>query len=277
MENALLVGLSRQMALGRELDVVANNIANINTTGFKADSSLFEEYPDAGRARRRFAGNDRRVSFVQRPRHLASTCARAPIAAHRQSARRRHRRQRLLRRCRRRAASATPATARCRSTPPASSSPATAIRCSATAGPITFQTTDHDVTISPTARSACAKATARPIAQRGKLQLVAFANPQQLQKDGASTFRAPAGVQPAAGAPTPRVVQGAIEKSNVRARRRNDAHDRDHPQPTPRSPACCSSRATSAATRIAAARRRPGLMRVRSISHACASTPQRPA
>ena len=44
MENALLVGLSRQMALGRELEVVANNIANINTTGFKADNSLFEEF-----------------------------------------------------------------------------------------------------------------------------------------------------------------------------------------------------------------------------------------
>ena len=35
MQNALLVGLSRQVALGRELDVIANNIANLNTTGFK--------------------------------------------------------------------------------------------------------------------------------------------------------------------------------------------------------------------------------------------------
>ena len=32
----------------RELDVVANNIANINTTGYKADGSLFEEYPQLG-------------------------------------------------------------------------------------------------------------------------------------------------------------------------------------------------------------------------------------
>ena len=44
MENMLLIGLSRQMALRRELDVVANNIANLNTTGFKADGHLFEEY-----------------------------------------------------------------------------------------------------------------------------------------------------------------------------------------------------------------------------------------
>ena len=35
MENALLVGLSRQMALSHELDVVANNIANIDTTGLQ--------------------------------------------------------------------------------------------------------------------------------------------------------------------------------------------------------------------------------------------------
>ena len=40
MENMLLVGLSRQMTLEQQLDVVAN----INTTGFKADRSLFEEY-----------------------------------------------------------------------------------------------------------------------------------------------------------------------------------------------------------------------------------------
>ena len=44
MQNALLVGLSRQVALARELDVVANNIANLNTTGFKGDGAVFEEY-----------------------------------------------------------------------------------------------------------------------------------------------------------------------------------------------------------------------------------------
>ncbi|MGH6676729.1 MAG: flagellar basal body protein, partial [Xanthobacteraceae bacterium] len=30
MENALLVGLSRQMALTHDIDIVANNIANID-------------------------------------------------------------------------------------------------------------------------------------------------------------------------------------------------------------------------------------------------------
>ncbi len=65
MENALLVGLSRQVALQRELDVVSNNIANLNTTGFKADGNLFEEYLMPGAREGGFKGNDGRVSFVQ--------------------------------------------------------------------------------------------------------------------------------------------------------------------------------------------------------------------
>lgn len=44
MENAQLIGLSRQIGLQRQMDVVANNMANLNTTGFKAESLLFEEY-----------------------------------------------------------------------------------------------------------------------------------------------------------------------------------------------------------------------------------------
>ena len=45
--------------------------------------------------------------------------------------------------------------------------------------------------------------------------MVTFANPQQLQKDGASTFSAPADTQPQP-ATTGAFIQGAIEKSNVR-------------------------------------------------------------
>ena len=131
MENALLVGLSRQMALSHELDIVANNIANINTTGYKADNTLFAQYlmPDARDDD--FTGNDRRISFVDRPRQLDQFRPRRAFSAP------------AIRstspstatptsRCRRRAASATPATARFRSARPASSSPAKAIRCSAT-------------------------------------------------------------------------------------------------------------------------------------------------
>ncbi len=35
MENAALIGLSRQIALGRELDVIANNMANVSTNGYR--------------------------------------------------------------------------------------------------------------------------------------------------------------------------------------------------------------------------------------------------
>jgi flagellar basal-body rod protein FlgF len=43
MENPLYIGLSRQIALQRQLDVVGNNIANMNTVGFRADRMLFAE------------------------------------------------------------------------------------------------------------------------------------------------------------------------------------------------------------------------------------------
>jgi len=44
MENALLIGLSRQMALSHQMDVVANNMANLNTPGYKSESLKFEEF-----------------------------------------------------------------------------------------------------------------------------------------------------------------------------------------------------------------------------------------
>lgn len=47
MDNALYVGLSRQLTLRRELDIVANNIANMDTTGFKVESLMVETEPAA--------------------------------------------------------------------------------------------------------------------------------------------------------------------------------------------------------------------------------------
>jgi len=38
MNNALYVGLSRQLTLKRQLDVIANNISNTDTVGFKVES-----------------------------------------------------------------------------------------------------------------------------------------------------------------------------------------------------------------------------------------------
>jgi flagellar basal-body rod protein FlgF len=40
MDNAIYVGLSRQMLLQRELDITANNLANVDTAGFKFESLM---------------------------------------------------------------------------------------------------------------------------------------------------------------------------------------------------------------------------------------------
>ena len=44
MDNALLLSLSNQMVARRTMEVISNNIANMNTTGFKRESPVFEEY-----------------------------------------------------------------------------------------------------------------------------------------------------------------------------------------------------------------------------------------
>nr|MCU0818493.1 flagellar basal body protein [Beijerinckiaceae bacterium] len=44
MENVLLIALSRQTALRREMDVIANNVANVNTNGFKRRISESREF-----------------------------------------------------------------------------------------------------------------------------------------------------------------------------------------------------------------------------------------
>ncbi|WIY54498.1 flagellar basal-body rod protein FlgF [Devosia sp. YIM 151766] len=65
MENAQLIGLSRQIALQRQMDVVAHNVANINTTGFKAEQILFEEYVMPVARDRTFPNMDQPLSYVQ--------------------------------------------------------------------------------------------------------------------------------------------------------------------------------------------------------------------
>lgn len=44
MENATYVALSSQLALQRQMDVLANNIANLSTPAFKGERMLFAEY-----------------------------------------------------------------------------------------------------------------------------------------------------------------------------------------------------------------------------------------
>jgi flagellar basal-body rod protein FlgF len=45
MDNTMYVGLSKQILLQRELDIVANNLANVDTTGFKVESLISATSP----------------------------------------------------------------------------------------------------------------------------------------------------------------------------------------------------------------------------------------
>ena len=51
MDNTNYIALSRQMALWKQMDILSNNMANMNTSGFKQDQALFASYmvktPDA--------------------------------------------------------------------------------------------------------------------------------------------------------------------------------------------------------------------------------------
>lgn len=62
MENAILVAMSHQLANRRTMDVVANNLANMNTTGFKAENVIFEQIIQEVDADTQAA---REIAFVQ--------------------------------------------------------------------------------------------------------------------------------------------------------------------------------------------------------------------
>jgi len=64
MDNTLLVSLSQQLAAYQSMDVIANNIANLSTPGFRREEQTFHEYveqlpPESGQS----AGQS--LSFVQ--------------------------------------------------------------------------------------------------------------------------------------------------------------------------------------------------------------------
>lgn len=44
MENSIYVGLSGQVALQEKMALIANNVANINTPGFRGQNAVFHEY-----------------------------------------------------------------------------------------------------------------------------------------------------------------------------------------------------------------------------------------
>jgi flagellar basal-body rod protein FlgF len=44
MENTIYLGLARQMVLKDNMDIIANNVANVNTPGYRAQNLLFAEH-----------------------------------------------------------------------------------------------------------------------------------------------------------------------------------------------------------------------------------------
>lgn len=58
MENTTYVALSRQMVLERQMDVVANNLANMSTPAYKAEDLIFVEYVTE-------SDDGQTISFVQ--------------------------------------------------------------------------------------------------------------------------------------------------------------------------------------------------------------------
>jgi len=64
MDNMLLVSLSHQLAAYRSMDVIANNLANMSTPGFKGESVKFQEFVSNLHSAEGETG-PKTVSFVQ--------------------------------------------------------------------------------------------------------------------------------------------------------------------------------------------------------------------
>jgi flagellar basal-body rod protein FlgF len=215
MENLALIGLSRQISLSRELEVVANNIANIDTTGFKSDGSVFHEFLMPTARHGGFQGNDQRLSYVhdRATWHDFSTgptkATGAPLDVSIEGDAffvvQTPRGERYTR----------AGSFQINATGELVTS--TGDRVLGDGGPIQFQATDSNVEINPdgsiTVRESGNSTSDSP---RGKLRLVRFDAVATLLKDTGATFRAPDGTAPQAPDARTRVIQGAIEKSNVR-------------------------------------------------------------
>jgi flagellar basal-body rod protein FlgF len=206
MENTLLVGLSRQEALRRSLDVISNNVANMNTTGFKADGLVLEEFTMPSARESSGAGVGRRISYVT---------DRATWHDHRQGVIQQTgnpldvaiedrgfltvQTPRGERYTRNGALQINAAGELVTSE---------GLRVQGEQGPITLQPQDRGIMIGRDGTITTSGGN------RGRLRVVDFAQPGRLQKDGSTLFQAPAGVAPQP-LPQARVQQGALEKSNV--------------------------------------------------------------
>lgn len=205
MENALLIGLSRQTALGRELDVIANNVANVNTNGFKAREARFREYLMPTARADAFPQPDQQLSYVidaGTPLDLSAGSVEMtnnPLnAAIRGDAF---------------FAVQTPAGERYTRNGAFEIDGQGRLVTSdghlvlGQSGPITVGTQEMNVSIAPDG------AVLTSQGERGRIRLVRFNAPQALNNVGANLF---ASTEAAQAAPEARVQPGAIERSNVK-------------------------------------------------------------
>ncbi|MFO1241938.1 MAG: flagellar basal-body rod protein FlgF [Rickettsiales bacterium] len=58
MDNSIYIALSRETALFRNMDMVANNLANVTTTGYQGEKMMFTDYLVDD-------GNQRKMAFTQ--------------------------------------------------------------------------------------------------------------------------------------------------------------------------------------------------------------------
>ncbi|MBR0754575.1 flagellar basal-body rod protein FlgF [Bradyrhizobium jicamae] len=212
MQNTLLVGLSRQVVLERQMDVVANNIANINTNGYKADRSMFQEYLATNAHEDNFVPADRRISFVQdratfhdfTPGGTEETKNPLDVAIDGKAflvvqtpAGERYTRDGNLQINNQGQLVTT-----------------SGYQVLGNSGPIVFQPTDKAINIAADGNVSVLEGTSRIDSIRGKLRMVSFAQAQSLLKEGGNLYSAPAG---SAATPdtTSKLRQGFIEKSNV--------------------------------------------------------------
>jgi flagellar basal-body rod protein FlgF len=213
MENASLVGLSRQIALQRELDVVANNVANLNTTGFKADNVVFHEHLMPVARANAFRGTDRQVSYVQdratwldlshAPLQQTGNPLDVSVSGSAFFTVQTPRGERYTR------------NGALQINSQGQLVTSEGLQVIGQNGPIVFQPNDRDISIGLDGTVSVREGTNTTDSQRGKLRLVRFDQPQRLQKDGTSTYMAPAGMAAQDAGADVRVNQGVIEKSNV--------------------------------------------------------------
>jgi len=213
MQNALLIGLSRQVAFSRGLDVVASNIANLNTPGFKGNGSAFEEFISKTAREGNLSRRDAQVSFVRdratwvdmTQGAIERTGNTLDVAVDGKGF----------------MTVQTPNGERFTRNGALQINGAGELVTSegfqvlGESGPIKMQPKDRDIKISADGTISVREgANANTEAQRGKLRLTKFDNPGLLQKEGSSTWSAPANITASTDTDS-RFVQGSIEKSNV--------------------------------------------------------------